>query len=186
MTDAQKEVQMYILATIIVLLFTLVFFWVNSFGLSLNIMPEFIDCPTFMVLMLLCLFFLMVTGTLKDFKNAIRFTVRRKSDSHTLGDLRDAQDSVIMLSQAVIYGSIFITAFCGVDILYHMDDLSSIGPLLAIMLLSIVYGMLIEMVLLIMKINLQKKIRNYLKADAGDSVSENDEELKNEGENSEG
>lgn len=177
---------MYILATIIVLLFTVMFFWVSSFGLSFDIMPEFIDFPTFMVLMLLCLFFLMVTGTLKDFKNAIKFTVKRKLGSHTLGELRDAQDSVIMLSQAVVYSSIFITAFCGVDILFHMDDLSSIGPLLAIMLLSIVYGMFTEMVLLVMKMNLQKKIRNYLEADAGDSVSENDEELKNEGENSEG
>lgn len=176
---------MYILATIIVLLFTVMFFWVSSFGLSFDIMPEFIDAPTFIVLLLLCLFFLMVTGTLKDFKNAIKFTVKRKSGSHTLGELRDAQDSVIMLSQAVVYSSIFITAFCGVDILYHMDDLWSIGPLLAIMLLSIVYGMFTEMVLLVMKMNLQKKIRNYLEADAGDSASENDEELKNEGENSE-
>jgi len=182
----KEEVYMYILATIIVLLLTIAFFWVNSFGFSLYVLREFIDMPTVIVLVLMCFFFLLATRTLKDFKNALKFTMKRKQDAHTLGELTGAQDSVVMLSQAVIYGSVFLATLCGVDVLFHMDALSTIGPCVAIMLENIVYGMLIEMILLIMKTNLQKKIRNFLESDTGDNISENDKELSNEGEDSEG
>lgn len=173
---------MSVLATILILLLAVMVFCVSNFGVSFNWFYEFVDSPTIIVLLLLCLFFLMATGTLKDFGNAVRFMVKRKADEYTLGELKDAQEAVAMLSQAVVYCVVFITAFLGVDVLYHMDDLSNLGPLIAISLLSIVYGMLIEMILLIMKMSLQKKIRNYLEADEVSDSSEENAEPEEEGE----
>lgn len=170
---------MSVLATIMILLLAVMVFCVSNFGVSVYWLYEFLDSPTIIVLLLLCLFFLMATGTLKDFGNAVKFSVKGKTSTYTLGGLKDAQDAVAMLSQAIIYSVVFITAFMGVDILYHMDDLARLGPYMAVMLLSIVYGMLMEMVLLVMKMNLQKKIRNYLETDmVGDCAEENAESEK--------
>ncbi len=173
---------MFTLAAIIILLFAVMLFCVSNFGVSFNWLGEFFDLPTIIVLLLLCLFFLMATGSLKDFGNTVKLMVKRKAGVYTLGELKASQDAVIMLSQAVIYCIVFIAAFLGVDMLYHMDDLAGIGPAIAVMLLSIVYGMLIEMLLLVMKMRLQKTIRNYLKADAGGECPSENMESEKEGE----
>lgn len=158
---------MYILATIIVFLLTVFVFIGNLFGFRSFHMYvyEYWDFGSLIVLLLFSLFILMATGKLKDFKNAVRYSVGKKGGASTLKALKEAQDAVVMLSQALIYGSVFISFFCGVDLLFRMDNPAALGPSLSIILLTIVYAMFIEMILLVVRVNLQKKIQNYLEAD---------------------
>lgn len=163
---------MYFAALIAVMLVTgvIMIFMVNGSMMPVRQMVAYyLDPISILLLGLICLALLLASGMLKDFNNAFRYVLKKESKA-TLSQLKRALEAVCFIMKGISYIAAFIVAFCIIFLLYSMADPSTLGPIVSMDLLIILYGMIINLVLLVIKSRLKLKIMEYI-SDNEDSES---------------
>lgn len=151
---------MYLLSFVSVILLTGVM-CAFSFGVNINYVSRMLDFPTIFYLVLFLIPLLISGGLLKDFNNAFRLGIGKKT-AESLIELKRAKESVSLTIKIMISLSIFICAVQGIAIIYSMNDLSALGPCFSVALLSLIYGMGIALILLPLQARLNIQIQEFI------------------------
>ena len=119
------------------------------------------DMPTIIMLILFIVPMLASSGLLKDFNNAFRFVLGRKK-AEGLKELKRAKEAVKLVIKVLIAGSVFVACLESIVILYEMDDISKLGPIFAVILLMMVYGLAVSLLLFPVESILNVKIHEFI------------------------
>lgn len=122
------------------------------------------DISTLILLLILFIPLLVSSGLWKDFNNAFRLGIGKKKAEGLL-ELKRAKEAVALSIKIIMAGTAFIMALSAIQVLYMLDDPTSLGPNLAVIILSLVYGMFIVLILLPLKSILHVKIQEYISID---------------------
>ena len=152
---------MYLLAFLSVIAATgFIMIVTTSGGLAISL-GRIADLPTIIVLILFIVPMLASSGLLKDFNNAFRFVLGRKK-AVGLKELKRAKEAVKLVIKVLIAGSVFVACLESIVILYEMDDISKLGPLFAVILLMMVYGLAVSLLLFPVESILNVKIHEFI------------------------
>lgn len=165
---------MYLLAVLAVVVMSFVTVAVMRSGGNLQYFSEPLS---FLMLLVICVLMLLVTGLLKDFNHAFRYLLKKDTDPG-LYQMKRSLEAVKFVMKTVVYGTVFFTSVSLVTLLYRIDDISSIGPIMASFLLAIVYGMMVNMVLLAVKVKLQLYIMNFVAEEPEDGAENRQQEAE--------
>lgn len=119
------------------------------------------DMVTLLLVLLLWIPMIVSGGLWKDFNNAFRFGVGRKQ-AKNLMELKRAKEAVSLSIKVLITSAIFVVGVEFIQVLYNMEDISTLGPTLAVMALSLVYGVGIALILLPLQSILNVKVLEYI------------------------
>ena len=119
------------------------------------------DVMSLLILLLLVIPILISSGLSKDFSNAFRFSIGKKKPDKLL-ELKRAREAVNLVILTIIAASVFIAMVQMIQILYTLDNLSSLGPNIAVMLVSIMYGMCFVLLLLPIQSKLNVRIQEFI------------------------
>lgn len=134
----KKSVSMIMLVEALSILAGIVLLMLNaseaeSSRLSLDIFwVRYVDIPAMVLILVLVLPAFISSGLWKDFLRA--FQLNRESKSWKLSELKRTLEAVGLLQKLLVYTGILIVIFQTINVLYHMDVLSSLGPKVAMML----------------------------------------------------
>lgn len=134
--------------------------WLISFFAD-GCWERMVDIMSLVILLLLVIPILISSGLHKDFSNAFRFSIGKKKPDKLL-ELKRAREAVNLVILTIIAASVFIAMVQMIQILYTLDNLSSLGPTIAVMLVSIMYGMCFVLLLLPIQSKLNVKIQEFI------------------------
>lgn len=121
------------------------------------------DMPSLIIILIFTVPVLFRGGVWKDFKRAWRLL--RKDYSCHLSEIRRSLDVVEMLQKQVLYAGVISLLLTLILILGMLSDLASLGPNLAVAILTMLYAMIIEMLLLPLQLEAKRRIIDYMEVD---------------------
>lgn len=121
------------------------------------------DVPSLIIILIFTVPVLFRGGVWKDFKRAWRLL--RKDYSCHLSEIRRSLDVVEMLQKQVLYAGVISLLLTLILILGMLSDLASLGPNLAVAILTMLYAMIIEMLLLPLQLEAKRRIIDYMEVD---------------------
>ena len=119
------------------------------------------DVMSLLILLLLVIPILISSGLSKDFSNAFRYSIGKKKPEKLL-ELKRAKEAVSLVIWTTVSACVFVTMAQLIQILYWISELSSLGPNLSVMIISIMYGMGFVLLLLPMQAILNVKIQEFI------------------------
>lgn len=122
-----------------------------------------LDPPSLVIVLLFAVPVLLKGGVWKDFVRAWRL-LKKEYTCH-LSDLRRTLDVVEMMQKQVLYGGVVCVLMTLITILANLSDPASLGPNLAVAILSMLYALLIEMLLLPLQLEVKRRIIDYMDVD---------------------
>ncbi len=131
-----------------------------------------IDMPSLIILLVFTVPVLFKGGVWKDFKRA--WQCLRKDYSCHLSELRRALDVVEMIQKQVIYAGVICMLMSIIVILGNLSSLEYLGPNLAVAILTILYAVIFEMLLLPLQLEVKRRIIDYMGQDT-DAESEKED-----------
>lgn len=134
-----------------------------SNGGGLHNLVYCIDFPTLICILVLSLPILIRKGMWRDFFRA--FSMLKKTFVCTLGDLKRTKEAVAMMQKQVLYAGIVTSAMGIVYVLGQLDDLSGLGPCMAVVVLSILYMAILELLMLPLQYEVKQRLITYMEAD---------------------
>ncbi len=132
------------------------------FGGGLQALTWFIDAPSLILIMLILIPGLLVMGEWRDFIKSFSVGIRH----YSLLELKNIIGAVGAAQKLTVFAALFAIITSSILILGRLDDLSTIGPNLAVCFLSGLYAVIIEFFLLPLRLNAEKKM--YEEMDLGD------------------
>lgn len=125
-----------------------------AFSMDLNI-GYLIDLVSFNEVIVITLLMLVLAGRFGAFCNIFKYNVKHCADRDKLVEAVETASYTIK-SLVIAAGISSVTAF--VTIMIRVDDISTIGPNLAVMILSWFYSLVIVAVILVLQERLKKKL----------------------------
>ncbi len=122
----------------------------------------YMDVPSILLIVLVVAPALFASGMGRDFLNV--FSVGKKE--YSLRQLKRSLESIRMVQKLIICGAALAGIISLVTILYELEDLVSLGPCLAVTIISAFYAVMLEFLLLPVKANVQNAITDLM--DVGD------------------
>ena len=147
---------MYLISIIALAFVTILMCMVS--GLSIQWL---LDMPTLLLLLLISLPIIISAGLLRDLNNAFRFVIRKKTEK-SLKELRRSVEAVSLAIKTFLWSGILLSIIQMVVILGRMDSLETLGPMLCVSVLSVLYGVGISLLLLPLRTSLQVQIIEFL------------------------
>lgn len=138
----------------------------------------FLDPPSLMIILALTVPVLFRGGIWKDFLRALKLL--KKNYTCHLGEIRRSLDVVEMMQKQLFYAGIISMLLSFIHILGMLSDLASLGPNVAVAVLTMLYAVIFEMLLLPLQIEAKRRIVDYLEVDTD---PENTETLMEKAEN---
>lgn len=132
-------------------------------GLDPHRLTYLIDMPSLIILLVFTVPVLFKGGVWKDFKRA--WLCLRKDYSCHLSELRRALDVVEMMQKQVIYAGVICMLMSVIVILGFLSSLEYLGPNLAVAILTILYAVIFEMLLLPLQLEVKRRIIDYMELD---------------------
>ena len=132
----------------------------NSFG-------NFIDLPSLVLLLLFTVPVLIASGMGNDFVMA--FQMGKKQCS--LVQMKKTQEAVKLLQRLVLCGAGFAALISIVIIFQQLDEPSAIGPNLAVAILVVLYGVIIESLLIPLSAYVQNHITEAMNVEEEDVLT---------------
>ena len=142
---------------IAVYLFTLV-----VCGGGIQAVGFFLDIPSLLFILMILIPGLLVMGEWKDFIKSFSVGIRH----YSLLELKNIVGAVSAAQKLTVFAALFAIITSGIMILATLDDLSTMGPNLAVCFLSGYYAVIIEYFLLPLRLNAEKKMNEEM--DLGD------------------
>lgn len=130
---------------------------------DLHVLIYLIDLPTLILLLFLSLPNLFISGLWRDFIRA--FHLGNSTYKYTLSELKRSLEAVTLLQKQLAYSGILISFMSMIYVLTQLDDLSTLGPCLAIVCLSAFYTAIFEIILMPLYVQIKKCIIDYMEAD---------------------
>lgn len=122
-----------------------------------------IDMPSLIIILIFTVPVLFRGGVWKDFKRA--WQLLRKDYNCHLSEIRRSLDVVEMLQKQVLYAGVLSLLLTLILILGMLSDLASLGPNLAVAVLTMLYAMIFEMLLLPLQLEAKRRIIDYMEVD---------------------
>lgn len=119
---------------------------------------NFVDLPSLILILLLVIPTLVISGMGRDFLNA--FSIGKKE--YAMRNLKRSLEAVQLVQKLVVCSSGISSIIAIVTILSQLDDLSTIGPNLAVAILVIFYAVILELFLIPLKANVQNAITDLM------------------------
>ncbi|WP_026510850.1 hypothetical protein [Butyrivibrio sp. LC3010] len=153
----KKNIRMILLGELLlfIILFTVLMVG-GSYGMSA--VWWFLDFPSLLIILLVFIPGLMIMGEWKDFLKSFSVGIKE----YRLLELKNIIGAVDAAQKLTVFAALFAIIISGVLILGHIDDLSLIGPNLAVCFLSGLYAVIIEFFLLPLKLNAERKMNEEM------------------------
>ena len=153
----KKNIRLVLLGELLlfVIVFTLLIVG-GSYGLSA--LAWFLDLPSLLIIMMILIPGLMIMGEWKDFTKAFSVGIK----DYRLLELKNIIEAVDAAQKLTVFAALFAIIISGVLILGHIDDLTMIGPNLAVCFLSGLYAVIIEFFLLPLRLNAERKMNEEM------------------------
>lgn len=135
----------------------------NGFGLDLSRLRHLLDIPSLVIMLVFTVPVLLKSGVWRDFKRAWRLL--KKDYTCHLSELRRTLDVVEMMQKQVIYAGVICMLLSFVTILGLLSDLASLGPMMAVAILTMLYAVIFEMLLLPLQLEVKRRIIDYMETD---------------------
>ncbi len=132
-------------------------------GMELYRISYLIDLPSLVIILILTVPVLLRGGMWKDFKRA--WKLLRKNYTCHLGELRRTLDVVEMVQRQVIYAGIISLLMSLIAILHNLSDPTRLGPNMAVAILTMLYAVCFEMLLLPLQLEVKRRIIDYMEED---------------------
>lgn len=158
-TNTTMKVMLVEIASLAIGFFCMMIMNVGLSELNLRIM-RFLDLPTFIVMVILCFPVLAASGLWNDFMRA--FSLGRVGNTCGLAELKRTQTAVRMMQRQVLYAGLMNMVFAVIMLLYSIETAEKIGPYMAVAFISIFYVSIIEMLLLPLRVEVEKKLIDYM------------------------
>lgn len=142
-------------------------------GFNMHSLVYLIDFPSLIIILVFIAPVLFGNGMWKDFKRA--FSLLRKKYTCHLSELRRTLDVVEMMQRQLIYAGIIGMLLSFIHLLHMLSEPESIGPNLSVAILTILYAMILEMLLLPLQLEVKRRIIDYMEIDT-DAESEKESE----------
>lgn len=147
---------MYLLSIIAIVLITIIM----SFSFATPF-TALLDPPSLLLLLIVCVPILFSAGLQKDFCNAFRIGLSKKT-TFSLIAIKRAHEAVGLIIKTLLYGGILLFAISCCIILITLEDPTILGPLLSVSALCFVYAIAFILLLLPLKSILKVKIMEYM------------------------
>lgn len=121
---------------------------------GINSFSNFIDVPTMVILLIFTVPVLFASGMAEDF--AMAFQMGKKQCS--LVQMKKTLEAVKLLQRLVLCGAGFTTMISLLFILHMLDEPAAFGPNLAVAILAVFYGIIIESLLIPLSAYVQNHI----------------------------
>lgn len=138
-------------------------------GIALYRFSYLVDIPSLVIVLVFTVPVLFKSGVWKDFKRAWRLL--RKNYICHLSELRRTLDVVEMMQKQVIYAGVICMLLSLITMLCNLSDLASVGPNMAVTILTMLYALVLEMLLLPLQLEVKRRIIDYMEVDT-DTESE--------------
>ena len=122
----------------------------------------FVDFPSMILIALALIPGLLIMGAWKDFLKAFSVGIRH----YKLLELKNIIGAVEAAQKLTVLGALFSIITSGILLAGHLDDLTTIGPGLAVCFLSGLYAVIVEFFLLPLRLNAERKMNEEM--DLGD------------------
>ncbi len=132
-------------------------------GFDLRQLRFLIDMPSLVIILVFTLPVMFRGGVWKDFKRACMLL--RKDYGCHLSELRRSLDVVEMLQKQVVFAGVVCVLMSLISILRRLSDLASLGPNMAVAILTMLYAMIFEMLLLPLQLEAKRRIIGYMEVD---------------------
>lgn len=128
-------------------------------GFSKNIV-WYIDVPALICILALTCPVLLYKENWKDFFRAIKMLNKKYQCS--LGEMKRALNVVEYMQKQLLCAGIITTLFPFIYILGKLTDLAELGPNVAVAILSVLYTIMLELLLLPIQLEVKKRILSYM------------------------
>lgn len=125
---------------------------------GLVMIGNYIDVPSIVLMLLIIVPGLLISGMGKDFVNA--FSIGSKK--YNLKELKRCLEAVQLVQKLVLCAAGISSMIAFVTILKTLDEVSTIGPNMAVAILVFFYMVILELLLLPLKANTQNAITEYM------------------------
>lgn len=133
-----------------------------------------LDPPSLIIMLVFTVPVLFKSGVWNDFKRAWRL-LSRKYTCH-LSELRRTLDVVEMMQKQVIYAGVICMLMTFITIMHSLSDLASLGSNLAVAILTMLYAVIFEMLLLPLQLEVKRRIIDYMEVDTEASANKTEDE----------
>lgn len=147
---------MYLLSIVCVVAVTAVMGLVT--GISIG---RLFDVISLLLLVLFLIPMLVSAGLLKDFNNAFRLAGGKQRPAGLM-ELKRAKEAVSLAVRVSLAASAFITVLSGALILFTVEEPATLGPSVAVALISLIYGLGLVLILLPLQSRLNLKIQEFI------------------------
>lgn len=148
---------MYFISILAIILVT-----VLAGGNSLNFHLEYFwDTPSLLIILLLCISILLSAGLFKDFNNAFRIALSKKKDKNLI-EIKRGIEAINLAVRTLLCSGFFFFILSLFVILRSLDDLSMLGPHIAVAVLTCIYTLAITIILLPIKSILKVKVIEFM------------------------
>ncbi len=120
----------------------------------------FVDFPTILIMIIFVVPVLMRGGVWKDFRRA--FKLLRKDFTCHLSELRRTKDVLEMIQKQVWYAGILTMMVSVMYVMVNISDPALLGPNIAVVVLTMFYAVILEMLLLPLLLEVKRRIINYM------------------------
>lgn len=132
-------------------------------GIELVRLTYLIDIPSLIIMLVFTVPVLFKGGVWKDFKRAWRLL--KKDYTCHLDEVRRALDVVEMMQKQVLYAGVVCVLLTLITIFRRLSDPASLGPNLSVAILTMLYAMIFEMLLLPLQLEAKRRIIDYMGVD---------------------
>lgn len=120
----------------------------------------FVDFPSMVILLIVTIPALIQTGLLKDFNNSFRLTTGKKKAA-SFKEIKRAMEALSLVRKMLWYGAMFAIGISFMSFMCKLSDLTSIGPNLAVITLTLVYASFFNLLLLPMEKQLAVRLLEF-------------------------
>ncbi len=153
----KKNIRMVLVGELV--LITVIFLFnmiIGGWGLSSILW--FLDLPSLLFILMFLIPGLIIMGEWKDFTKAFSVGIRQ----YTLLELKNIIGAVSAAQKLTAYGALFAIISSGVIIMGNLDDMSKLGPNLAVCFLAGLYTVIIEFFLLPLRLNAERRMNEEM------------------------
>lgn len=152
---------MYIISLLAIIISPIIIAFSYHYGLG-------IASVSFDVLSLVLLLFISIpifisSRLTKDLKNGFEILFKKGKET-SLTEIKRSIEALDMAMKTFLYSGLFIFLFSLIIIMQTLDDPASLAPNISISLLSCIYGLVINIILLPIKARLKIKMIDYIQA----------------------
>lgn len=150
---------MYLLTVLAIILSTI--FMIQISGQGMGMLSNFIDIPSLLALLIVTIPILISANLLKDFNNALKIVFGKENQQNSVM-IKKAIEAVELTRKIVLCASAFIVLVQSIIILRQLDDPAALGPNIAIAVLSLLYGITVNLLLLPVASKLKVKVIEFM------------------------